>query len=87
MIQPCFRAAPGTPPSLAHFLSPSPLLRSRVAQDPLRASDRLLLEVCCYEVEEQDAMVYRLPYLTSGNAGFAWAAVCRGLQRDLKVRG
>eukprot|EP00850_Spirogloea_muscicola_P019375 SM000189S04092 [mRNA] locus=s189:170061:173255:+ [translate_table: standard] len=60
------------------------LLGEIFAQDPLRASDRLIRECSHYEVEEDDAMVYRQPYLVSGMSGFALTAICRALRRELE---
>ena len=54
-------------------------------QDPLRASDKLLASCGQYVMEEEDAMVYRSPYLSSGAAGFALTAITRNLQKELKV--
>ncbi|GJP56602.1 hypothetical protein CLOM_g15657, partial [Closterium sp. NIES-68] len=71
------------PSSLAAFSNF--LLGEIFAQDPLRASDRLLEEANCYQVEEEDAMVYRRPYLASGASGFALTAITRAFQKDLKA--
>lgn len=71
---------PGGLSAFANFL-----LGEIFAQDPLRASDKLVGEVCHYQLEEEDAMVYRYPYLTSGMSGFALTAVTRALQKDLKA--
>ncbi|CAI5473191.1 unnamed protein product [Closterium sp. Yama58-4] len=61
------------------------LLGEIFAQDPLRASDRVLEEAGCYLVDEEDAMVYRRPYLASGASGFALTAITRAFQKDLKA--
>eukprot|EP00897_Mesotaenium_endlicherianum_P004064 jgi/Mesen1/3686/ME000202S02771 len=55
-----------------------------VAQDPIRASDKVVGEAGAYAIDEEDAMVYRRPYLTSGMSGFALTAVVRALQKELK---
>ncbi|CAI7894260.1 unnamed protein product, partial [Closterium sp. NIES-54] len=60
------------------------LLGEIFAQDPLRASDRVLEEAGCYLIDEEDAMVYRRPYLTSGASGFALTAITRAFQKGLK---
>lgn len=36
-------------------------------------------------MKEEDAMVYRRPYLTSGSSGFALNAISRAMKKDLKV--
>jgi hypothetical protein len=54
-------------------------------QDPLRASDKALTSSGQYMMKEEDATVYRRPYLVSGSAGFALNAITRGLGKDLKV--
>jgi hypothetical protein len=36
-------------------------------------------------MKEEDAMVYRRPYLTSGSSGFALNAIARTMKKDLKV--
>lgn len=36
-------------------------------------------------MKEDDAMVYRRPYLTSGSSGFALNAVSRAMKKQLKV--
>lgn len=36
-------------------------------------------------MKEEDAMVYRRPYLTSGSSGFALNAISKAMKRDLKV--
>ncbi|CAI7782336.1 unnamed protein product [Closterium sp. NIES-53] len=61
------------------------LLGEIFAQDPLRASDRVLEEAGCYLIDEEDAMVYRRPYLTSGASGFALTAITRAFQKGLKA--
>jgi hypothetical protein len=57
-----------------------------VLQDPIKASDSTLNSCGPYILDEQDAMVYRRPFLTAGMAGFALTAVTRALNKDLKVR-
>lgn len=54
-------------------------------QDPLRASDKALTSSGPYKMKEEDAMVYRRPYLTSGSSGFALNAITRTMKKDLKV--
>lgn len=54
-------------------------------QDPLRASDRVITSCGPYMMKEEDAMVYRNPYLTSGSSGFALSALSKTLKRELKV--
>jgi len=36
-------------------------------------------------MKEDDAMVYRRPYLTSGSSGFALNAISRSMKKELKV--
>lgn len=36
-------------------------------------------------MKEDDAMVYRKPYLTSGSSGFALNAISRAMKKELKV--
>lgn len=36
-------------------------------------------------MKEDDAMVYRRPYLTSGSSGFALNAISRTMKKELKV--
>jgi hypothetical protein len=36
-------------------------------------------------MDEEDAVVYRRPYLTSGSSGFALTAISRMLKKGLKV--
>ncbi|XP_031476248.1 uncharacterized protein LOC116247929 [Nymphaea colorata] len=55
------------------------------AQDPLRASDKVLTSSGPYMMKEEDAMVYRRPYLTSGSSGFALTAISRAMKKKLKV--
>jgi len=55
-------------------------------QDPLRASDNALTSCGPYKMKEEDAMVYRRPYLTSGSSGFALNAISRNMSKDLKVK-
>lgn len=60
------------------------LLGEIFSQDPLRASDKLLTNCGPYLMDEEDAMVYRRPYLTSGSSGFALTAISRMLKKELK---
>ncbi|GAQ79010.1 hypothetical protein KFL_000220420 [Klebsormidium nitens] len=60
------------------------LLGEVFAQDPIKASDSTLNSCGPYVLDEQDAMVYRRPYLTAGMAGFALTAVTRALNKELK---
>ncbi|KAL6011308.1 hypothetical protein ACLOJK_001753 [Asimina triloba] len=53
--------------------------------DPLRASDRTLTSCGPYAMKEEDAMVYRRPYLTSGSSGFALTALSRAMKKELKA--
>ncbi|KAM0932188.1 putative haloalkane dehalogenase [Dioscorea sansibarensis] len=57
---------------------------SLVVQDPLRASDKTLTSSGPYMMKEEDAMVYRRPYLTSGSSGFALNAISRAMKKDLR---
>ncbi|OAY76688.1 Haloalkane dehalogenase, partial [Ananas comosus] len=61
------------------------LLGEIFSQDPLRASDKALTSSGPYMMKEEDAMVYRRPYLTSGSSGFALNAISRAMKKDLKV--
>ena len=54
-------------------------------QDPLRASDKALTSSGPYMMKEEDATVYRRPYLVSGSSGFALNAITRAMGKDLKV--
>jgi hypothetical protein len=54
-------------------------------QDPLRASDKVLTSCGPYKIKEEDAMVYRRPYLVSGSSGFALNAISKAMKKDLKV--
>lgn len=60
------------------------LLGEIFSQDPLRASDRPLTSCGPYKMKEDDAMVYRRPYLTSGSSGFALNAISRAMKKELK---
>lgn len=60
------------------------LLGDVFAQDPLKASDKPLTECGPYILDEEDAMVYRRPYLTSGASGFALTAISRAMKTELK---
>ncbi|KAH7576534.1 hypothetical protein JRO89_XS01G0100500 [Xanthoceras sorbifolium] len=60
------------------------LLGEIFSQDPLRASDKALTSCGPYKMKEDDAMVYRKPYLTSGSAGFALNAISRSMKKELK---
>ncbi|TYI00889.1 hypothetical protein ES332_A11G163600v1 [Gossypium tomentosum] len=53
--------------------------------DPLRASDKALTSCGPYAMKEDDAMVYRRPYLTSGSSGFALNAISRAMKKELKA--
>ncbi|KAK7838612.1 haloalkane dehalogenase [Quercus suber] len=61
------------------------LLGEIFAQDPLRASDKALTSCGPYKMKEDDAMVYRRPYLTSGSSGFALNAISRAMKKELKT--
>lgn len=61
------------------------LLGEIFSQDPLRASDKALTSSGPYKMKEDDAMVYRRPYLTSGSSGFALNAISRAMNKDLKA--
>ncbi|KAK1282269.1 hypothetical protein QJS10_CPB22g00672 [Acorus calamus] len=71
------------PPTLSLFSNF--LLGEIFSQDPLRASDKALTSSGPYAMKEEDAMVYRRPYLTSGSSGFALNAISRSMKRDLKT--
>ncbi|KVI11546.1 hypothetical protein Ccrd_010041 [Cynara cardunculus var. scolymus] len=60
------------------------LLGEIFSQDPLRASDKTLTSCGPYKMKEDDAMVYRRPYLTSGSSGFALNAISRAMKKELK---
>ncbi|KAL1293365.1 hypothetical protein AAHE18_19G067400 [Arachis hypogaea] len=70
------------PPTLSIFSNF--LLGEIFSQDPLRASDKALTSCGPYKMKEEDAMVYRRPYLTSGSSGFALNALSRTMKKDLK---
>ncbi|RZC19933.1 Haloalkane dehalogenase isoform C [Glycine soja] len=72
------------PPTLSIFSNF--LLGEIFSQDPLRASDKALTSCGPYKMKEEDAMVYRRPYLTSGSSGFALNAISRNMNKDLKVK-
>lgn len=61
------------------------LLGEIFSQDPLRASDKALTSCGPYKMKEEDAMVYRRPYLTSGSSGFALNAISRAMKNQLKA--
>ncbi|KAE8038024.1 hypothetical protein FH972_010571 [Carpinus fangiana] len=61
------------------------LLGEIFSQDPLRASDKALTSCGPYKMKEDDAMVYRRPYLTSGSSGFALNAISRAMRKELKT--
>ncbi|XP_059626299.1 uncharacterized protein LOC132269212 [Cornus florida] len=61
------------------------LLGEIFSQDPLRASDKALTSCGPYKMKEDDAMVYRRPYLTSGSSGFALNAISRAMKKELKA--
>ncbi|KAK9135086.1 hypothetical protein Syun_014416 [Stephania yunnanensis] len=55
------------------------LLGEIFSQDPLRASDKALTSCGPYKMKEDDAMVYRSPYLTSVNSplpALSWLKLC-----------
>lgn len=60
------------------------LLGEIFVQDPLKAGENPLNECGPYILDEEDAMVYRRPYLTSGSAGFALQAISKELRKELK---
>jgi len=75
-----------------HVSLPSPLasfsnflLGEIFSQDPLRASDKVLTSCGPYMMKEEDAMVYRRPYLVSGSSGFALNAISKAMKKDLKA--
>ncbi|KAD3067793.1 hypothetical protein E3N88_35673 [Mikania micrantha] len=49
------------------------------------ASDKTLTSCGPYKMKEDDAMVYRRPYLTSGSSGFALNAITRAMKKELKI--
>ncbi|GAB4830370.1 hypothetical protein Ancab_020007 [Ancistrocladus abbreviatus] len=61
------------------------LLGEIFSQDPLRASDKALTSCGPYKMKEEDAMVYRGPYLTSGSSGFALNTISRSMKKQLKA--
>ncbi|CAM8894222.1 unnamed protein product [Rhodiola kirilowii] len=61
------------------------LLGEIFCQDPLRASDKVLTSSGPYKMKEEDAMVYRRPYLTSGSSGFALKAISKTMNKQLKT--
>ncbi|THU54206.1 hypothetical protein C4D60_Mb10t22600 [Musa balbisiana] len=71
------------PSSLALFSNF--LLGLIISQDPLSASDRALTSCGPYMMKEEDAMVYRRPYLTSGSSGFALNALSGAMKKELKA--
>ncbi|KAL6616615.1 hypothetical protein ACP70R_038885 [Stipagrostis hirtigluma subsp. patula] len=71
---------PSTLASFSNFL-----LGEIFSQDPLRASDKVLTSCGPYMMKEEDAMVYRRPYLVSGSSGFALTALSKAMKKDLKV--
>lgn len=60
------------------------LLGEIFSQDPIRASDKTLTSCGPYKIKEDDLMVYRRPYLTSGSSGFALNAISRSMKKELK---
>eukprot|EP00898_Chlorokybus_atmophyticus_P006091 jgi/Chlat1/6483/Chrsp45S06059 len=70
------------PGPLAAFARPF-MFGDILAQDPIRASDGILNACGPYVIDEQTAMVYRRPYLSSGMAGFALAATLRSLKGQM----
>ncbi|GAV76528.1 LOW QUALITY PROTEIN: PsaL domain-containing protein/Abhydrolase_6 domain-containing protein [Cephalotus follicularis] len=71
---------PSTLSIFSHFL-----VGEIFSQDPLRASDKALTSCGPYKMKEDDAMVYRRPYLTSGSSGFALNAISRAMKKELKT--
>ncbi|XP_062207903.1 uncharacterized protein LOC133909472 isoform X2 [Phragmites australis] len=71
---------PSTLASFSNFL-----LGEVFSQDPLRASDKVLISCGPYKMKEEDAMVYRRPYLVSGSSGFALNAISKAMKKDLKA--
>ncbi|XXG77207.1 hypothetical protein AAC387_Pa08g1399 [Persea americana] len=71
---------PSTLSSFSNFL-----LGEIFSQDPLRASDKTLTSCGPYAMKEEDAMVYRRPYLTSGSSGFALTAISKAMKKELKA--
>ncbi|PWZ31319.1 hypothetical protein Zm00014a_018955 [Zea mays] len=71
---------PSTLASFSNFL-----LGEIFSQDPLRASDKVLTSCGPYMMKEEDAMVYRRPYLVSGSSGFALNAISKAMKKDLKA--
>ncbi|OQU88110.1 hypothetical protein SORBI_3003G403800 [Sorghum bicolor] len=71
---------PSTLASFSNFL-----LGEIFSQDPLRASDKVLTSCGPYLMKEEDAMVYRRPYLVSGSSGFALNAISKAMKKDLKA--
>ncbi|XP_024020846.1 uncharacterized protein LOC21390829 isoform X2 [Morus notabilis] len=61
------------------------LLGEIFSQDPIRASDKALTSCGPYRIKEDDLMVYRRPYLTSGSSGFALNAISRSMKKELKL--
>ncbi|XP_078434849.1 alpha/beta-Hydrolases superfamily protein isoform X2 [Wolffia australiana] len=60
------------------------LLGEIFSQDPLRASDKVLTSCGPYMMKEENAMVYRRPYLTSGSSGFALNAITKAMNKELR---
>ncbi|KAK9132320.1 hypothetical protein Scep_011848 [Stephania cephalantha] len=56
-----------------------------LVKDPLRVSDKALTSCGPYQMKEDDAMVYRSPYLTSGSSGFALNALSTAMKKELKL--
>ncbi|KAE8668745.1 Alpha/beta-Hydrolases superfamily protein isoform 2 [Hibiscus syriacus] len=54
-------------------------------EETLRASDKELTSCGPYAMKEDDAMVYRRPYITSGSSGFALNAISRAMKKELKA--
>ncbi|KAL5562248.1 hypothetical protein UlMin_031995 [Ulmus minor] len=83
LINPPLTAKHSSLPSTLSIFS-NFLLGEIFSQDPLRASDKALTSCGPYKMKEDDAMVYRRPYLTSGSSGFALNAISRSMKKELK---
>ncbi|KAI4356271.1 hypothetical protein L6164_000304 [Bauhinia variegata] len=84
LVNPPLKAKHAKLPSTLSIFS-NFLLGEIFSQDPLRASDKALISSGPYKMKEEDAMVYRRPYLTSGSSGFALNAISRAMKKDLKT--
>ncbi|XP_002983979.2 uncharacterized protein LOC9644221 isoform X1 [Selaginella moellendorffii] len=79
------------PVSKEHSTLPSNLLEFTnlflgdiFSQDPFKASDGAMSRISYYAITEEDKMVYRKPYLSSGSAGFALKSVIKSFKKELK---